>query len=202
MTKALGEAERRDQILRATCEVIADQGFRSLRVSDVARRIKTSTGTVHYYFPTKRDLLHAAFEHNYSRSLERRRKIIDSSDDPLTRLRALVASYLPVGDETTRAWRVWAELWIEALHEPELQTINDSVYGEWRTMMAGLIRDCQAQGLIRPGDALTHTNMLIGAVDGMAIQVILGSKSMTIARMREACVGYIDSLVAIESTVG
>ncbi|ANH38240.1 Fatty acid metabolism regulator protein [Nocardioides dokdonensis FR1436] len=191
----VSESGRRDQILRATCEVIADQGFRSLRVSDVAKRIGTATGTVHYYFPTKRDLLHAAFEHNFSRSLERRRQIIDAEDDPLTRLRALVESYLPEGEETERAWRVWAELWIEALHEPELQVINDAVYGEWRAMMAGLIRECQEQGLVRQGDAVIHTNLLIGAVDGLAIQVILGSRSMTIDRMRQVCTTYLDSLV-------
>lgn len=202
MTRPPGDGDRREQILRATCEVIADQGFRSLRVSDVARRIGSSTGTVHYYFPTKRELLHSAFEHNFAHSLERRRQIIDSGDDALTRLRALVESYLPVGPDTTRAWRVWAELWIEALHEPALQAINDAVYGEWRAMMAGLMRDCQATGLFRPSDALTHTNILIGAIDGMAIQVILGSKGMTIERMRETCLGYLDSLAHAECPVG
>jgi AcrR family transcriptional regulator len=198
MARPSAEVQRRQQILAATCEVIAEQGFRSLRVSDVAKRIGAATGTVHYYFPTKRDLLHAAFEFNFRNSLERRRSILDSDDDPLTKLRALVDSYLPISPQTVRAWRVWAELWIEAIHEPELQELNDAVYGEWRALMAGIIRDGQAAGLIRDGDAVMLANLVIGLIDGLAIQVILASRNMTPDRMRRTCHHLLDQIITTE----
>ncbi len=194
MARPSAEVERRQQILTATCDVIAEQGFRSLRVSDVAARIGTATGTVHYYFPTKRALLHAAFEFNFRNSLERRRAILDSDDDPLTKLRALVDSYLPSTPQTLRAWRVWVELWSEAIHEPDLRELNDSVYGEWRSLMAGIIRDGQASGLIRDGDAVMLANLVIGLIDGLAIQVVLASRNMTLDRMRRACHHFLDQI--------
>lgn len=195
------EAQRRRQILAATCQVIAEQGFRSLRVSDVAARIGTATGTVHYYFPTKRDLLHAAFEFNFRNSLERRKAILQSDDDPLTRLRALVDSYLPIDAETIQAWRVWAELWIEAIHEPDLQELNETVYGEWRALVAGIIRDGQAAGVVRDGDAVVLANLVIGLIDGLAIQVILGSRSMSVDRMRRVCHFFVDQLTRVPAQV-
>ncbi|ADG88305.1 TetR family transcriptional regulator [Thermobispora bispora] len=195
MARPSAEAQRRRQILSATCEVIAEQGFRSLRVSDVAARIGTATGTVHYYFPTKRDLLHAAFEFNFRSSLERRRPILESDDDPLVKLRAFVDSYLPIDPVTVQAWRVWAALWNEAIHEPDLQELNESVYGEWRAVVAGIIRDGQARGVVRGGDAVVLANLLIGLIDGLSIQVILGSRAMNADRMRRICHHFIDEFI-------
>jgi AcrR family transcriptional regulator len=60
------EAERRRQILDATCAVIAKSGLRQLRVSDVATAAGISSGMVHYYFDTKDELVSAAFEFNFA----------------------------------------------------------------------------------------------------------------------------------------
>lgn len=187
MARPSVEAERREQILAAACEVLSELGFRSLRVSDVAKRARTSTGTVHYYFATKRDLVHAAFEYNFDRSLDRRRPLLEAHEHPRDRLRAFVDSYLPADEETVRAWAVWVELWCEALHEEDLQELNERVYGEWRRVIAGVIRDGQARGYFRAGDAVVLANGLIGMIDGLAMQVLLRSRSMTVARMRAVC---------------
>jgi AcrR family transcriptional regulator len=181
------EAERREQILSAACEVVSEIGFKSLRIADVARRAGTSTGTVHYYFDTKTELMRASFEWNFTRSLERRRHLLQEHSDPRQRLRAFVDSYLPRDDETVRAWRVWAELWVEALHDPGLQELNEQVYGEWRRTVAGIIRDGQDAGLFREEDPVLTANALIGMIDGLALQVLLGSRSMTLPRMQAVC---------------
>ncbi|MEV4312673.1 TetR/AcrR family transcriptional regulator [Actinocrispum sp. NPDC049592] len=188
------EAERKDQILRATCLVIAAQGYVNLRVSDVAQVAGVSGGTVHYYFDSKKELVHAAFEYNFSRSLERRRWILDSPDDPVTRLRYVVESYLPQDAETIEAWKVWAALWAEGIREPQLQDLNERMYGEWRRLVAGIIRDGQATGQLRPGDDVLYANTLIAMIDGMAFQVLLASQNMTVNRMKTTCLAYIDSL--------
>jgi AcrR family transcriptional regulator len=181
------EAERREQILSASCEVVSEIGYKSLRIADVAQRAGTSTGTVHYYFDTKTDLMRAAFEWNFTRSLERRRHLLQEHPDPLRRLRAFVDSYLPGDEETVRAWRVWAELWVEALHDDGLRELNEQVYGEWRRIVAGIVRDGQDAGLFRADDPVVAANGLIGMIDGLALQVILGSHSMTLERMRAVC---------------
>ena len=181
------EAERREQILAAACDVVSEMGFKSLRIADVARRAGTSTGTVHYYFDTKTDLMRAAFEWNFARSLDRRRHLLREEDDPQQRLRSFVESYLPADDETVRAWRVWAELWVEALHDTELQELNEQVYGEWRRLVAGIVRDGRDAGVFRDEDPVLVANALIGMIDGLALQVILGSRSMTLDRMRTVC---------------
>jgi AcrR family transcriptional regulator len=196
MARVSVEAERKGQILTAACEVLSEIGFKSLRVADVARRAKTSTGTVHYYFDTKRDLMHAAFEWNFAQSLRRRAPLMEQHPDPRDRLRAFVESYLPADEVTVRAWHVWAELWVEALHDVDLQDLNERVYGEWRRTVAAIIRDGQAAGYFREGDPVLLANGLIGMIDGLGLQVLLGSKSMTVARMRAACEEMLRTLEA------
>ena len=187
MARASVEAERREQILSAACEVVSEIGFKSLRVADVAKRAGTSTGTVHYYFDTKTELMRAAFEWNFRRSLDRRRPLLDQHPDPRERLRTFVESYLPADQVTITAWRVWAELWVEALHDPDLQEMNEQVYGEWRRTVAGIVRDGQDSGLFRQEDPVLVANALIGMIDGLALQVLLRSTSMTVERMRAVC---------------
>ncbi|HEY0484800.1 MAG TPA: TetR/AcrR family transcriptional regulator [Mycobacteriales bacterium] len=194
MARRSVEVERRRQILEATCAAVADGGLRNLRIADVARRAGLSNGSVHYYFDSKQALLRAAFEFNFRASLERRRWIAETDTDPVSRLRLVVESYLPQSEDTVEAWLVWVELWVSALREPTLRTLNDEVYGEWRGFVADVVRQGQDQGLLRPGDPYRFTDELIGMLDGLAIQVLIGSGHMTVGRMRDTCMALIDAV--------
>jgi AcrR family transcriptional regulator len=190
------EAERREQILDATCVVIADVGLQDLHLSDVAKVAGVSSGMVHYYFASKKELVNSAFEFNFSNSLEQRQWMLKSDKDPLSILQDLVESYLPTGDRSMRAWRVWAELWAEGMRAEALQEVNERLYGEWRNVVAEVIQKAQEQGLARPGDPLLMANMLIGMLDGLAVQVLLRSPSMPLHTMRNTCHAFIDQVLA------
>ena len=194
MSRPSVEAERTEQILGAACEVLSDVGFIGLRVVDVARRVGVSTGTVHYYFDTKRSLTTAAFEWNFVRSLKRRRHILDLHDDPRSELRAFVESYVPKDDETVRAWRVWVELWVAALHDEDLAGLNERVYGAWRGTVRSIIEDGQRVGHFADGDPHVLANGLVAMIDGLSLQVILGSQELRIEQMLAACDQWIAAL--------
>lgn len=131
------EAERRPQILSAACAVIAQIGIPALRLSDVAKHAGVSSGTVHYYFETKRDVITAAFEFNLSDSLARRQELLSADKDSLAILHDVVESYLPADDRSRQAWKVWLALWAEGGRNEVLQEINDRLYGQWRDVVAG-----------------------------------------------------------------
>jgi AcrR family transcriptional regulator len=188
------EAERKDQIQRATCAVIAESGIRDLRMTDVAKQAGVSSGTVHYYFESKQALIHAAFEYNFRHSMQRRKDILVTGGDALTLLERVVESYAPVDPDSVAAWRVWAELWVHGLREPELRALNESIYGEWRTIVLGLVRAAQDQDLLADGDPSIIANTIVAMIDGLAIQVLLGSRDMTLGRMRETCRAYVNAL--------
>jgi len=195
MSRRSVEAERRRQVLRATCEVVAERGFRALRVSDVAERAGLSSGSVHYYFDSKEELLRAAFVYNFEHSLERRSWLVENAEAPVDRLHSIIESYLPADPETVRAWRVWVELWVSALGEEDLRQVNDEVYGKWRDVVVATIRYGQEAGVFRDGDPVLSADVLIGMLDGLAIQVLIGSRHMSLDQMRRTCMTFVDEVI-------
>jgi AcrR family transcriptional regulator len=190
------EVERRKQILDAACTVIAKNGLQDLRLLEVAAVAGVSSGTIHYYFDTKKELITAAFEYNFKHSLERRKWLRDETREPLELLGEIVESYLPTRGVSLRAWRVWANLWAEGIRDPALRKINEELYDQWRELVRNTIAAAQRAGTAREGDPELLANMLIGMVDGLAMQVLLHAKAMSLDTMRETCRAFIDELIA------
>jgi AcrR family transcriptional regulator len=53
----------RERILQAAVKVLAEQGFEAASTKEIARAASVAGGLVHYYFPTKEDLLMAVARH-------------------------------------------------------------------------------------------------------------------------------------------
>src|SRR5271156_4019420 len=51
------QVDRRKSLLQAAFDVIASSGFEGLRTRAVAERAGVNISTLHYYFPTKQELI-------------------------------------------------------------------------------------------------------------------------------------------------
>ena len=195
MARPSAVAERRHQILEATRLVISERGFRDLRIADVAKIAGYSTGTVHYYFASKDELLVVAFRFQYEQSVERRENYLAEDDDPVQRLRKLASGYLPSSDVTIESWRVWLELWVSALRSLPLAAINDVYYGDWRRAVLEAATEARDAGLLDIPDLAAFSDAYVAMMDGLAIQVLIGSAHMTLDRMQATCTAFIDSFL-------
>lgn len=187
--------KRRRQILEAACAVVAEHGFRSLRISDVASRAGFSTGTVHYYFGNKDELLHQAFRFQLEESVRRREVEDTENHDPVARLRQLAEGYLPVSQQTVAAWRVWMELWVSALGDVGMRQVNNHYYDDWRAAVHQAVTEGTDRGLLTVADPVVFTDAFVSMLDGLAIQVVIGSEHMDAERMRATCRAFIDAAV-------
>lgn len=188
------EALRKEQILRSALQQISERGVVGLRVSDVAKGAGVSGGIVHYYFDTKLDLIRAAFEENAARSLERRAEIFaDTSGGVRETLYALIDTYLPVDDATAESWRVWIEWWAAALQDEELAEVHNRAYEEWAGRMQAVFDRVEG---VDPELSRKNANSLMALLDGLTIQTLMGSRAMTVDRMRELCRHTVDVLLA------
>lgn len=167
-----------------------------LRVADVAHEAGVSPGIVHYYFESKGDLIRETFEDNFAVSLERRASILEE-DLPVDRkLAALLDSYVPLDDATRESWHVWLELWVGALQDEELRRLNDTAYDEWRKLIGGVIIEGVDRGVFATDDPGADVNQLIAMIDGLAVQVLLGSSVISAGEMRRICVDFVsDNLI-------
>lgn len=189
------EEERREQIMAATRRVLVTRGLTLLRVSDVAKVAKLSPGIIHYYFDSKEELLRATFEDSFKVSVDRRRQLFDDDIAADVKLHQLLKSYVPESKESIEWWHVWMQLWAGALQDADLRAINEKAYGEWRTLIGGVIEQGVEQGIFVIGDLSLVVNQLISMIDGLAVQVLLESGEMTASEMLRLCDAYVDAML-------
>src|SRR5215831_11283951 len=104
---ATGTADqRREQMLRAALEVIADRGYADTRIADVAERIGISPALVIYYFKTKDQLLTEAIKHYEGTWYAEAKRRMDKLTTAVDRFEELVGMMLlPDRDRSPRATR-------------------------------------------------------------------------------------------------
>ncbi|MEO5723590.1 MAG: TetR family transcriptional regulator C-terminal domain-containing protein [Ilumatobacteraceae bacterium] len=164
-------AERRTEILAATVAVIAERGFGHTRIADVAARLGTSTGLLHYHFESKDLLLAAAFEHAAQRDLIRLSQAIGADGDPLERLVAVLDLYLPAVEGSS--WPIWIDAWGEALHNPALRSTSQRLDAAWKQGLADVIEQAGGHGSLHCADPAGAARRLGALVDGLGVDLTL-----------------------------
>ena len=177
------EAERREDVLNATWELITEVGYGRVRIADIAARVGTSTGTIHYYFPTKEDVLDSAFRFAVEDAHRRSEKALAGLEDPWERFIALLDAHLPRG-KVMKEWLIWMQLWNEAAVRPELRALNETYYGRWIALVEEIVRDGQGRGTFQPIPARDFVVRFLAMMDGLVIQLTMDSSEVDIERLR------------------
>lgn len=102
--------DRRTELLQSAYEIIGREGIEGLHARAIAAELNLNHATVHYYFPTRSDLLCALVDYSEERYLKDREKVLAQASDPIQRLEAEIALYEAYCRPTSRFFRVWASL--------------------------------------------------------------------------------------------
>lgn len=167
--------ERTDELLEATCRVVARQGAHGLRMSDVAGEAGVSNSLLHYYFATKAELLGRAFAHAEERVFERARAELDALPTAAARLDRFLSLYVEKDVVFEENWVLWNEMWSSALFDEELRPAIESAYRRWVGFITELLHAGREDGSVpRDVDADDAGARLAALVDGIGSQVVLG----------------------------
>jgi AcrR family transcriptional regulator len=167
------EGGRPLQIVRETVRLIAEHGFHSVRVSDIAEACSTSTAAIHYHFPGRAELLEAAVRWCMDEDTVRRAdRAAQAGDDAADELRRLVELQIPRDAQQRRQWLVWLDLWAEAARSTAVGQLHADYYRQWRTTVADVIRRGIEQGVFRAVDPEFAALRLTALIDGLAAQAL------------------------------
>jgi AcrR family transcriptional regulator len=183
--------DRPDEILEAACQAIVDRGFVNTRIADIAEAADTSTGTVHYYFGSKDEVLLCALRWATDRLLDR---LAAPSDAPaLARLARLLELSIPYPRPKARrdAYALWIEMWAVVIRDPrrllELQDLSQ----RWRSLFLDLIEGGTRSGELRPlAEPPVVAERLIALVDGLGFETVVGYSWATPERMRATLLAF------------
>src|ERR1700754_812126 len=152
---ASGADQRREQMLRAALEVIAERGYPETRITDVAAQAGTSAALVIYYFKTRDQLLTEAMRFSedawYAAGTQRMAKIPSAAG----RLEEIVAmTCLPDNDpDVAGSWLLWLDLWAQAARNPGVAAVRQKFDERWRETIRDLVRAGQEGGGFGSGGA-------------------------------------------------
>jgi AcrR family transcriptional regulator len=174
--------ERLEQILDAACRAILDRGFPATRIADIAAAARVSTGTVHYYFATKDEVLVAALKWASTRLFAR---VEQPRDEPAAaRLGRLLAVAVPYPGPARDEYVLWIELWLRVLHQPELLPQCEAISEQWHGYFHDIVRRGAETGEFTPAaDPDAVAERLVAFVDGVGFETALGYRWTSPERM-------------------
>ncbi len=134
-TKQRPEA-RRDELVLAAYHEIAANGFEGLRTREVAGAVGVNVATLHYYFPTKEDLIRAVVGH----ALSRFQSTLSTEGSAIDRLRGHFAGLRRLARDEPELFATMAELMLRAARDRSLAAIIERTNDYWHATLRTLLR--------------------------------------------------------------
>jgi AcrR family transcriptional regulator len=179
---------RRDEIVRAALDVIAERGFQETRLADIAERAGTSAPAVLYHFKAKDEILDAVVSLVEDRFYEGVEATLEQEVGPLARLVRFLESAArdDDGEETATMWKMWLEIWTRALREPHAARTRQLLDRRWRAVLSETIAEAQRAGELPESVQPARVALLLASLmDGLAVQFALGDTEVSAERMTE-----------------
>jgi AcrR family transcriptional regulator len=187
VTKRRAKGQSREElVVGAAAQAITELGLSNVRLSDVAERAGMSPGHVTYYFPSKNDLLMRAIRLSEESLTAQVAQEIGKIRDPWKRLDRLInlsAASRP-GDP---GWVLWFQVWLTAAGDADVARVHDELDARWRAILADVIRYGCERGSFEAADPDAVAMILSALIDGLSIQLTLGSSSLNRTQLLRAC---------------
>ena len=179
---------RREEILRATTDLLDRIGLAAIRVADVAEVLGVSPSLVFYHFGTKDALVADAFAHAVDRDLHRLDQATAKGADPLDRLRRVLRLYGPTG--AAIGWRVWIDAWALAQREPMIRKALRRLDHRWSAALLEVVEEGLADGSFSCPDPEAAVARISALLDGLSVATLV-YRTVTRAQLREWVAGAV-----------
>jgi AcrR family transcriptional regulator len=138
--------QRREELVRAAFNQIAEHGFEGLRTRDVANEVGVNIATLHYYFPTKEALIQGVLD----QAMAKFRSTLAPHGSPSDQLRNHLRAVRKLMTDEPEVATVMGELALRSTRDKAIASIMDQVYEYWHTTMRGLLRRAVREGGAAP----------------------------------------------------
>ena len=163
---------RRQELVLAAFNLIAEHGFEGLRTRDVAAEVGVNVATLHYYFPTKESLIRGVVEY----AMTRFRSTLAPHGSPSDQLRNYLRGVRKLLAEEPALASVMGELAVRSARDKSIAALMTEMYGVWHVTTRGLLRRAVKEGHLRPElDS-----------DGVAALIVATLTAMTLPTMTSA----------------
>lgn len=167
---ATQEAEKRLALLKAAFRVVAEKGFSSVTLDDIAARAGVSKGITLYYFDSKEDLFRQLFGWLIDSIHARMKDAVESRQDPVEKVRALVALIFPSPSKNRAFFRAYIDFCGLAARKEPFREVGERFYRGCRDIDRAIVEEGMRQGAFVVRDPVEAASTLRAIFDGLMLQ--------------------------------
>lgn len=164
------ESERRIALLRAAFREVGEKGFSEVTLDDIARRAGVSKGVTLYYFDSKEDLFRELFRWLIDSIHDRMREAVEAADDPVEKVRALVALIFPSPSKNRAFFRAFVDFCGLAARRESFREVNERFYAGCFAIDGGIVEDGMRRGVFPLRNAREAASTMRAIFDGLMMQ--------------------------------
>lgn len=195
-----GEERRRQDLIEATLDCVAERGLQGATVRAIALRAGVTAGLIRHYFPGKEELLQAAYASIVGRMTEQAKAALAMEGaGPRRRLAAFLEANLgpPVVD--ARVFSLWAGFIGRAHSDPALAVAHREGYLGFRDEVEALVAEVLlAEGRRASKAELRRDAIAINAIiDGLWIEGCLASDMFEPRELADVGIATVEALLGL-----
>ncbi len=170
--------KRREQIINALFNCLADKGHESVTVKDIAKRADLHYGVIHYYFESKDDIVSALADSivtKYDNLLSERIGSVESASEKLeVALDFLVDKFI----FNRRLNRVFYNLVQMAFERASVRRALRKQLRVYRRRITEVVEEGIESGEFKDRDAGASARLMVALMEGMALQWMIEPGSL------------------------
>jgi AcrR family transcriptional regulator len=171
-----GDARRRD-IAAAVTRVLGRDGVEAVTMRNVAAELGSTTGLLTHWVPSRDALIHLALTETANEQTARAIGVLTRRPTDLV---GAMEQFMPVDARRRAEMKVWLGFWAFAISNETLRAEQRDRYRDFRTQLGQHLR-----GLGVPSArAAAAVELLMAAVDGVAVAAVFDPEHWTPARQR------------------
>lgn len=159
--------ERKERLVAAAYQTIRANGLANLRTRDVAAEAHITVATLHYYFPTKDDLVRAVIEHAITAQMLVPLALEEDRADGVAALRTMIDGLRAQAEQDPGHFRLLHDLIWHAHGDPAVHEMLAHWHEGWHATIVGWLQAGQREGRFRP-------DLRAESVATMVVYLVLG----------------------------
>ena len=160
--------QRRQDLVQAAVQLLAEKGFEGLRTREVAARAGVNIATLHYYFPTKEALIGGVVEY----AMGRFRSTLAPHGSADQQLRNHLRAVRRLLREEPEVGSVMGELALRSSRDPAIAALLARTHEAWMKTMRGLLRRGVREGHLRPElDSAGAASLVVTTLTALTLPV-------------------------------
>lgn len=162
---------RRQQLIEATIDSVAEVGLRATTINSISKKAGLSSGIISHYFGTKQGLIEATVRYLLSNLQQGLLTRLTSSTTPEERLNLIVEANFSRLQQQSNATKTWLSFWAQSMHDDELHRLQKVNSQRLFSNLAYSFRQ-----LMKADDAKWAAETSAAMIDGLWLRAVL-SKS-------------------------